>query len=150
MNRKIDLQLRKLKIIEYLIATNEIKQIENIEKFISDLKENPNLVYEKSFSHNNDGFIYKRNQSENNLLLEKKDKNNIQSLNVNYIDDKKSWVLRWKEMCKQLNINNEYVSDITGNRPESIRTVTVKDKTFPRLLKLSVHIFEKYIKNEVL
>lgn len=54
-----------------------------------------------------------------------------------------SYKQRFKDYKQDRNIDDNYISSITGNTPESIRVVTASDKTFPRWLKLSIHQHEQ-------
>lgn len=53
-----------------------------------------------------------------------------------------SYKQRFEKYKQDRNIDNDYISSITGNTPESIRVVTSSNKTFPRWLKLAIHQHE--------
>jgi hypothetical protein len=53
------------------------------------------------------------------------------------------WHERYISMKKGMGYTNKDISDITGNTPESIKTVTNKSKELPRWVKLSIVIFEQ-------
>ena len=55
-----------------------------------------------------------------------------------------NWHNRYIAMKKELGLTNSDISEITGNTPDSIRTVTQKNKELPRWIKLSIYVFEKY------
>ncbi len=55
-----------------------------------------------------------------------------------------NWHNRYIAMKKELGLTNSDISEITGNTPDSIKTVTQKNKELPRWIKLSIYIYEKY------
>tara|TARA_R110001592_G_scaffold337508_1_gene624217 strand:+ start:10551 stop:10742 length:192 start_codon:yes stop_codon:yes gene_type:complete len=55
-----------------------------------------------------------------------------------------NWHNRYIAMKKELGLTNSDISEITGNTPDSIRTVTQKNKELPRWIKLSIYVYEKY------
>lgn len=58
-----------------------------------------------------------------------------------------NWHQRYKEMKKALGMTNDTVAEITGNTPDSVRSVTQPNRNFPNNLKLAVWIYEEHIKN---
>lgn len=56
------------------------------------------------------------------------------------------WTDRWKQMYKDRNIDNKYVSEITGNTEESIRVITTQEDKFPRWGKMVIEVHENPIK----
>ena len=55
---------------------------------------------------------------------------------------------RFNELKKHFGITNKDVAEITGNTPDSIRTVTSRKNGFPRMLKMAVWVYEEMLKNE--
>jgi len=53
------------------------------------------------------------------------------------------WNKRYKAMKKVMGYTNSDIADITGNTPNSVKSVTRKGKELPRWVKLSIVIFEK-------
>lgn len=52
------------------------------------------------------------------------------------------WHGRYKNMKSSLGWTNKDVAEITGNTPDSIKTVTQPNKEIPRWLKLAIVVFE--------
>lgn len=53
------------------------------------------------------------------------------------------WHQRYREMKEALQLTNTDIADITGNSPNSVKTVTQPNRKLPRWLKLSIVIFER-------
>jgi len=54
-----------------------------------------------------------------------------------------NWHNRYKEMKSALKITNADIAIITGNTPDSIKSTTQPNKSFPRMLKLAIVVYEK-------
>lgn len=59
-----------------------------------------------------------------------------------------NWHERYKSMKSGLGMTNSDIAEITGNSPDSIKTVTQPNKDIPRWLKLSIVIFERLTKTK--
>jgi hypothetical protein len=53
------------------------------------------------------------------------------------------WNERYNAMKKAMGYTNSDIAEITGNTPESVKTVTRKGKELPRWVRLSIVIFEQ-------
>ena len=54
-----------------------------------------------------------------------------------------NWHNRYQEMKSELGLTNSDIAEITGNTPDSVKTVTQPDKELPRWLKLAIVVFER-------
>jgi len=54
-----------------------------------------------------------------------------------------NWHERYKAMKSGLGLTNSDIAEITGNTPDSIKTVTQPNRDIPRLLKLAIVVYEK-------
>lgn len=54
-----------------------------------------------------------------------------------------NWHDRFKLMKLELKLTNKDIAEITGNTPNSIKSVTQPKNEFPRALKLSIYIYER-------
>lgn len=54
-----------------------------------------------------------------------------------------NWHERFKQMKSGLGMTNNDIANITGNQPNSIKTVTQPNVDIPRWLKLSIVIYER-------
>lgn len=54
-----------------------------------------------------------------------------------------NWHKRFKSMKSGLGLTNSDIADITGNSPDSIKSVTQPNKAIPRWLKLAIVVYER-------
>lgn len=54
-----------------------------------------------------------------------------------------NWHNRYQKMKSELELTNSDIAEITGNTPDSIKTVTQPNKELPRWLKLAIVVFER-------
>jgi len=57
-----------------------------------------------------------------------------------------NWHKRFKQMKKELGLNNQDISDITELNYDSIKNQTQPKKDLPKWLKLAIVIFERMSK----
>lgn len=66
------------------------------------------------------------------------------SFSVENIGD---WHERFKAMKKGLKLTNRDIAEITGNTYDSIKSTTQPNKDMPRMLKLTIVVYERMSKN---